>query len=348
MTEPIRPQVTVSDPGRPEVLGDVLGADEPRRRLPRWVAPFATGALLAGVAVPPAVSAVRDERRAARAAQVLEDQRSRQRTLEDLVPLVLGAPRLSIEPDAGTVLPDGSPDAPPADGGTATLTVTVTARSGVGATTAPPVVVDALRLTGSLFDGTEQSAAAGAVDPAEAPAEVTASFPVPCAEVTAAFRDGARPTGVAVVVVATPRSGRQQETAPLGLPDELLQDALLDACGLGDPAVPPTATVAVQRNGIVVEVGVGRGEPVTLVGLRLPGLVLDASAELPLPLGRFFSAAMDVVVVRVDCARFTPGPLVAVFRAADGSTREVEAVPAVPPGTPLADHLARLRAQRCG
>jgi hypothetical protein len=325
-----RPQVTVSDPGRPAAGAEVLGDDAPPRRLPSWAGPLAAGALLAAVAVPPAVSAVEEDRREDRAARVAAAAAVAERARDDAVPVLLTRPAVGGGGESGVI------------------TVAVTAGSSVTDSRSPAVVVDALRLTGSLFDGMEPVAVSGVVDPAEPPAYVTATFPVDCTAVASAFRDGSRPRGVSLVLVVTPRSGRQQETAPAGLPDVPLQDALLDACQLGDPAVAPVVDVVEVGGRLVARVSVDRGQPVTLLGFRLEGVTLRPSASLPVEVGRFTGLALDLEVGRVDCARLSAGPLVALLKGADGSTREVEAVRGEDPGgSSLAEFLVRLKARRC-
>lgn len=326
MTEPDRPQVTVSDLGRTAAGADVLGADEPVRRLPRWVAPFAAGALLAGVSVPPAVSAVREDRREARAARVHAEQQAAQRVREDALSLRLSDVRLTHDSEQRTL----------------SLTVTASSGGGLG------VLVDALGVTGAFFEGVAEVPVSAVVDPAEAPAEVTAVLPVDCAAVRTSFAAGPRPTGVTVVLVATPRSGRQQQTGPVAVPDALLRDALLDTCQLGDPDIAPTATVEVIGGKVIALASTGRGVDTTVVGFRLAGVALRTSGPLPVALARQTTLVLELEIDRVDCARFAGGPLVVVFGAPGGGRREVTAGPGDQPGsTPFADYLARLKQQRC-
>lgn len=326
MTEPERPQVTVSDPGRPPAGADLLVTEEPRRRLPLWVAPLATGAVLAGLLVPPVAGSVRDDRRADRAARDLAQAQEEQRVRDDAVSVRLSDLRLGSSGDAATLQ----------------LAVTINSTGG------PGVTVESLVLTGELVGGTRPLDETVLVDPAEAPPEVAASIPLDCAAVARSLTDGPGPTGVTVAVLATPRSGRQQQSAPLAVVDATLREALLDACQLGDPKVLPTAEVSAVQGDLLVETGVGRGVDASLLELRLPGVTLRPSSRLPFDLTRNASLINELEVVGVDCARLTDGPLVAVFRLVDGRTVEVTATPGDQPGSiPLADFLAQLRKTRC-
>lgn len=325
MTEPERPQVTVSDPGRPAAGADLLVTEEPRRRLPAWVAPLATGAVLAGLLVPPVTASVRADRRADRAARDLAQAEQAQRVREDTVSVRLSD--LSL----------GSGDV-----GTLVLSVTVSSSGG------PGVNVESLVLSGALVAGTRPVDETVLVDVAEAPPQVTATVPLDCAAVARAVTDGPQPTGMTVAVLATPRSGRQQPSAPLPVADATLRAALLDACQLGDPKVLPTAEVSAVQGDLLVETGVGSGADASLLEFRLPGVTLRPSSRLPFELTRNLTLLTRLEVVRVDCARLSDGPLVAVFRLVDGRTLEVAATPGdQPQSTPLADFLAQLEKTRC-
>lgn len=325
-TEPVRPVVTVSDPGTSAASADVLGDDAPPRRwLPAWVTPLVVGVLAGAVVVPPATAALRDERRADRAARDRAELAAERAALEDTVALrVL---------DRSLVT----------DSGARTMTLNL-----VVATTGLPQSVDGMLLKGGPLDGFRARSVSTLVDPLEAPVELTGDVAVDCDLVRRAFRDGARPAGTAVILTSTPLSGRQQQTEPFPLDDRAVQSALLSACELGDPDVAPTAAVSVVGDRLLVEAGVDEGEDATLTAIRLTGAELEGSTRLPFRLTRFASVISDVRVTTVDCGRVAEGPLVVVFRYDDGRVLEVSATPGDQPGsTSLADFVAALKRTRC-
>jgi hypothetical protein len=325
-----RPVVTVSDPGRAGMGADVLGSDEPAPRGPRWLRPVVVGAVLGGLLTPAAVTAVREQRQESRAEAAAEADR--QRDDEAAVRLLDPAVEVTGAPSELAVL------------------VTATVRRGARA-----VVVDRMRLTGTVFEGSEAQPVSGVVDPAEAPARVRLATSLDCGAVARAFSDGPRPTGASVVLTVTPRSGRQRDLPPFPLPDAALQDGLLGACSLGDPAVLPTAAAAAAVRGsgsdgrdVVLLVSVGNGEAVAVTDVRWPGVALRRPDLLPFQLRRNEGVQTDLVVTGVDCERLGTGPVVVVLRRADVSSFEVEAGALEQPDVrPLDDLVAELRAERC-
>lgn len=316
-----RPEVTVVDPRTGEsVRADVVGDDRERHRLPSWVAPPLVGALLAVVAVPPAATWVRDERRADRAAAVAAQQRAAERVIDDSLQLLVTAPRIFGQLG---------------ESGTRELHVLLALLS----TGDRGLVVDGVELVGGLAAATEKRAGKGPIQGGGEPGPTTLSpgarplergvvVRVDCTRAADALRTGGPALALSVVVRATPRSGRQQTTEPVPVPEAEVRAAVSQACGPEEEAedVPLTARVAIVDDGLVVTVRSRSASDVTVLGHRGYGFTLRSRRPVPFVLrpGQVLSSDVDVVRL-ADCANPEVGGVAVLHRARDGSTEEVYA-----------------------
>lgn len=321
-----RPQVTVSVPGGLPPSDDVLGDAPRRRRGPSWLVPFVVGALLGAVTVPQAVASVRDGQRADRLEQAREESRAATARAEDALDLDVEVLALSSD---GTFEP-----------GVLIVRLRMTARG------AFPVVVDDVVLSGGLLGTADPAVVGTPVVPGDLPAEQDVRVEVDCGQVQAAVASRGASSQAALVVRATPRSGRQRSLPPV-LDAGQLRSALLAACLAGDPEIEPLAFVDVVSRRVLVTVEVDGGAVVDVVGVRSAGLVLGTSVPLPIRIERGSRFTFDVEVPSVDCG-VEVGPLLVDVRLADGRAKALQATQGSQPGsTPFARHVRDLTTERC-